>query len=88
MSLAKNVEFLRLLPKLNGMNGFADFGRNLRPDHRSPLVETTGFGSNPGGLRMFSFVPGNLQQAPALVVVLHGCGQTAAATIWAPAGLR
>jgi poly(hydroxyalkanoate) depolymerase family esterase len=27
---------------------------------------------------MFSFVPGNLQQAPALVVVLHGCGQTAA----------
>jgi poly(hydroxyalkanoate) depolymerase family esterase len=78
VSLAKNVEFLRLLPKLNGMNGFADFGRNLRPDHRSPLVETTGFGSNPGGLRMFSFVPGNLQQAPALVVVLHGCGQTAA----------
>jgi poly(hydroxyalkanoate) depolymerase family esterase len=27
---------------------------------------------------MFSFVPGNLQPAPALVVVLHGCGQTAA----------
>jgi poly(hydroxyalkanoate) depolymerase family esterase len=27
---------------------------------------------------MFSFVPGNLQQPPALVVVLHGCGQTAA----------
>jgi poly(hydroxyalkanoate) depolymerase family esterase len=27
---------------------------------------------------MFSFVPGQLQQPPALVVVLHGCGQTAA----------
>jgi poly(hydroxyalkanoate) depolymerase family esterase len=27
---------------------------------------------------MFSFIPGNLQQPPALVVVLHGCGQTAA----------
>jgi poly(hydroxyalkanoate) depolymerase family esterase len=27
---------------------------------------------------MFSFVPGHLQQGPALVVVLHGCGQTAA----------
>jgi poly(hydroxyalkanoate) depolymerase family esterase len=27
---------------------------------------------------MLSFVPGNLQQPPALVVVLHGCGQTAA----------
>ena len=78
VSLAKNVEFLRRLPKLNGINGFGDFGRNLRPGLRSPLVETTGFGSNPGELRMFSFVPGNLQQPPALVVVLHGCGQTAA----------
>jgi poly(hydroxyalkanoate) depolymerase family esterase len=78
VSLAKNVEFLRLLPKLNGINGFGDYGRNLSPDLRSPLIETTGFGSNPGGLGMFSFVPGNLQQAPALVVVLHGCGQTAA----------
>ncbi len=27
---------------------------------------------------MFSFVPGSLQHPPALVVVLHGCGQTAA----------
>jgi poly(hydroxyalkanoate) depolymerase family esterase len=27
---------------------------------------------------MFSFVPENRQQPPALVVVLHGCGQTAA----------
>ena len=78
MSLANNVEFLRRLPKLNGFNSFGDFGRNLRPDLRSPLVETTGFGSNPGGLRMFSFAPDNLQQTPALVVVLHGCGQTAA----------
>ncbi len=79
MSLANNIEFLRRLPKLNGIYGFADFERNLRPGHRSPLVETTGFGSNPGGLRMFSFVPHNLQPAPGLVVVLHGCGQTAAA---------
>ena len=45
---------------------------------RSPLVETEGFGTNPGDLRMFSFVPDSLQPAPALVVVLHGCGQTAA----------
>jgi poly(hydroxyalkanoate) depolymerase family esterase len=27
---------------------------------------------------MLSFVPGSLQERPALVVVLHGCGQTAA----------
>jgi len=79
VSLANNIEFLRRLPKLDGINGFGDFGRNLRPGQRSPLVETTGFGSNPGGLRMFSFAPDNLQPAPGLVVVLHGCGQTAAA---------
>jgi poly(hydroxyalkanoate) depolymerase family esterase len=42
------------------------------------LVETEGFGTNPGDLRMFSHVPDGLQPAPALVVVLHGCGQTAA----------
>jgi poly(hydroxyalkanoate) depolymerase family esterase len=78
VSLANNVEFLRRLPKLQGLNGFGDFARNLRPGVRSPLVEITGFGSNPGALKMFSFVPDSLQPAPALVVVLHGCGQTAA----------
>ena len=78
MSLANNVEFLRRLPKLPGINGLGDLGRGLRQGLCSPLVEVTGFGSNPGGLRMFSFVPGNLQQPHALVVVLHGCGQTAA----------
>jgi poly(hydroxyalkanoate) depolymerase family esterase len=41
------------------------------------LVEVTGFGANPGELKMFSFVPDELQPKPALVVVLHGCGQTA-----------
>jgi poly(hydroxyalkanoate) depolymerase family esterase len=78
VSLAQNIEFLRRMPKLNGINGFADFARNLNPGAGSPVVETTDFGSNPGGLRMFSFVPENLQPTPALVVVLHGCGQTAA----------
>jgi len=75
VTLAKNVDYLRHLPKLNG---FADFGRTLKPGQRSPLVETRDFGSNPGKLRMFSFAPDNLQPAPGLVVVLHGCGQTAA----------
>jgi poly(hydroxyalkanoate) depolymerase family esterase len=78
VSLANNVDFLRRLPKLNGINGFGDHGRNLRPGPRSPLKEVTGFGSNPGALRMFSFVPESLQRSPGLVVVLHGCGQTAA----------
>jgi poly(hydroxyalkanoate) depolymerase family esterase len=75
VSLSSNIEFLRYLPKPIGIS--EDYGRNLKPG-RSPLVETIGFGSNPGGLRMFSFVPGHLQKTSALVVVLHGCGQTAA----------
>jgi poly(hydroxyalkanoate) depolymerase family esterase len=78
VSLANNVEFLRRLPKLKGINGLGDFGRNLRPGFRSPLIETADFGSNPGGIRMLSFVPASLQEPRALVVVLHGCGQTAA----------
>jgi feruloyl esterase len=40
------------------------------------LTEVTGFGSNPGALRMFEYVPADPQ--PALVIVLHGCTQTAA----------
>ena len=78
MSLVKNVEFLRRLSKLHEINGLAAMARGFAPTPDSPLVETTGFGTNPGDLRMLSFVPANLQQAPALVVVLHGCGQTAA----------
>jgi len=78
VSLANNIEFLRRLPKMNGFNGLGDIGRNLRPPVGSPLVETADFGSNPGALRMFSFVPDHRQAVPALVVVLHGCGQTAA----------
>jgi poly(hydroxyalkanoate) depolymerase family esterase len=75
LSLAKNVEFLRHLPKLNGFPGV---GRGARHSVRSLLVETAAFGTNPGALRMFSYVPNSVPHRPALVVVLHGCGQTAA----------
>jgi poly(hydroxyalkanoate) depolymerase family esterase len=78
VSLAKNVEFLRHLPKMNGINGLGDFGWGTRQPAQTPLVEIAEFGTNPGDLRMFSYVPENLRSAPALVVVLHGCGQTAA----------
>jgi len=78
LSLAKNIEFLRHLPKLHGLNAWEGFGRPGSRGIRSPLVETTEFGSNPGDLRMFSFVPEDLRPQPALVVVLHGGGQTAA----------
>jgi poly(hydroxyalkanoate) depolymerase family esterase len=78
VSLAKNVEFLRSLPKMNGFNGFGAYGLAAEPTRQSPLIEVTGFGSNPGALKMFSFVADTLQKKPGLIVVLHGCGQTAA----------
>jgi poly(hydroxyalkanoate) depolymerase family esterase len=54
-------------------------GRTGGAGHRSTrLHEITGFGSNPGNLRMFAYRPPALADDPALVVVLHGCTQTAA----------
>jgi poly(hydroxyalkanoate) depolymerase family esterase len=42
------------------------------------IAEIVGFGSNPGALRMFMYVPAGLPDMGApLVVVLHGCGQHA-----------
>jgi poly(hydroxyalkanoate) depolymerase family esterase len=75
VSLAKNIELLRHLPKLHALQGWNGVARGLG----SPLVETREFGTNPGNLRMFSYVPANLRPPFSLVVVLHGCGQTAAA---------
>lgn len=52
-----------------------------RPRLRGPrphLTEITGFGTNPGHLRMMEYVPPKGQTKPALMVVLHGCLQTAA----------
>lgn len=43
------------------------------------LKEEKGFGSNPGALRMFTYLPANLESSTPLVVVLHGCTQSAAA---------
>ncbi|TPG60441.1 esterase [Roseomonas nepalensis] len=43
------------------------------------LTEVTGFGSNPGALRMMVHVPADLPRGAPLVVALHGCTQTAAA---------
>jgi poly(hydroxyalkanoate) depolymerase family esterase len=45
--------------------------------HGTEPREETGFGSNPGNLRMFSYVPGNVKPSAPLIVVLHGCKQTA-----------
>jgi poly(hydroxyalkanoate) depolymerase family esterase len=78
VSLAENIDYLKRLRELNSFAGFGERARNLRRPARSPLTETEQFGDNPGELRMLSYVPTNRQPSPALVVVLHGCGQTAA----------
>lgn len=48
----------------------------LAPRH---MTERTGFGPNPGHLRMLVYAPAGLPERSPLVVVLHGCGQGAEA---------
>ena len=43
----------------------------------STLNQISGFGSNPGSLNMYSYVPANLPKGAPLVVALHGCTQNA-----------
>ena len=76
-SLAANIDFLRRFPRLAHLDSFGLYGRGRPPAARSPLVEVSDFGDNPGALRMFTYLPPNLRRRPALVVVLHGCGQDA-----------
>jgi poly(hydroxyalkanoate) depolymerase family esterase len=42
------------------------------------LTPVSNFGSNPGALKMYKYVPASLPANRPLVVVLHGCSQTAA----------
>ncbi len=67
-------------PKLQALlQPVAKFG--LRVPRRDPvsskLREVHGFGSNPGELRMFVHLPSHLASNSPLVIVLHGCTQTA-----------
>jgi poly(hydroxyalkanoate) depolymerase family esterase len=53
-----------------------------QPSRTAPqaaLVKTSDFGPNPGNLQMLSYRPNGLSRPAPLVVVLHGCTQTAAA---------
>jgi len=52
--------------------------RKTRPK-KDKLTEVSAFGSNPGNLRMLTYVPPQLPAGAPLVVVLHGCLQTARA---------
>lgn len=57
----------------------ANLGQGRAPNSsHDRLSDLTGFGSDPGNLRARTYVPERLSRGAPLVVVLHGCTQTAA----------
>lgn len=54
-------------------------GAPATPAQAAATAEVTGFGTNPGTLRMYRYVPDGLPSGAPLVVAMHGCTQTAAA---------
>lgn len=52
------------------------FGFMAQAEAAEPREEPA-FGSNPGNLRMFSYLPDSIDPAAPLIVVLHGCTQKA-----------
>jgi len=61
---------------LSQLSGLA--AGSIQHAEASRLKELCSFGSNPGRLGASTYVPAALEDSPALVVVLHGCTQTAA----------
>lgn len=41
------------------------------------LTAVTSFGSNPGNLNMYTYIPSGISGAVSLIVAMHGCSQTA-----------
>lgn len=66
------------MPKLSGTVARLATRRSAAlTDHGGRLDSLPDFGSNPGALRGHIYIPPNLRDAAALVVVLHGCTQCA-----------
>lgn len=63
------------IAKLTALRGVTAVPVN--PGGASRLKDLEGFGANPGALVGKIYVPSRLGKKPALVVVLHGCTQTA-----------
>lgn len=57
--------------------GAALVGATGAPAAAAGLTQVSGFGSNPGALAMYTYVPDGLPAGAPLVVALHGCGQSA-----------
>ncbi|MBT2396714.1 PHB depolymerase family esterase [Streptomyces sp. ISL-100] len=75
MRLSAVTVLLALLATLLG----ADWTTFAPAARAASLTEVTGFGTNPGNLRMFRYVPDGLPAGRPLVVAMHGCTQSAAA---------
>ncbi|MFT0859111.1 alpha/beta hydrolase family esterase [Ancylobacter sp. G4_0304] len=72
------IQRLRALHRA-GRFGTASPGAAPRPEEAEDrLVDLAAFGSNPGNLRARFYVPEHLPPRAPLVVVLHGCTQSAA----------
>ena len=54
-------------------------GPAAQPVLAAGASEVTSFGTNPGALKMFRYVPAGLPAGAPLVVAMHGCTQSAAA---------
>lgn len=61
--------------RLTALRGLSDEPPLPGPDR---LTDLANFGADPGNLRARLYVPASLAPHPALVVVLHGCTQSAA----------
>ncbi len=74
---ANRFPVLKISPASLGRwkSSLPQFGEHTGPTR---LVEHMNFGTNPGALRMFLYVPPSLPENAPLVVILHGCTQNAA----------
>lgn len=71
--LARPDQWMKIIKAATRMKAAAPF--SPVSDH---LTETANFGPNPGALRMFSHLPTAPPDQCPLLVVLHGCTQSAA----------
>ncbi|MCI0385979.1 PHB depolymerase family esterase, partial [Streptomyces sp. CNQ085] len=70
------VNLLRRAGVLLGTLALALTGLSA-PAAAADLERVTGFGSNPGALTMYRYVPDDLPAGAPVVLVLHGCTQDA-----------
>jgi feruloyl esterase len=76
--LARQPRFQRRWEQLLSTLGSVKAWSEKVDSEGSRLVEVKDFGSNPGNLSMFTYRPANLPPSAPLVVLLHGCTQSAA----------